>query len=323
MIILSIFLIIISIIISCFAFYKIKNINKINTEIELKNNQLKKENEEALVELKQTENNLNKARSDYCLVTNDIANAINNLDNLHKETESVINDKEKLSNKAFENYCEILENKYKELEIEYTQNEEILKESYFQVQSSLLQEKEQIEQELEKMRKTRAATIEASLREEQVKQNLSFYCLTVSSQDKEDIEMLEKIKPRLNNPRILSMLIWSTFYQKPMTTLCNKIIGTSIKTGIYKITNQLNNQCYIGQAVDLATRWKQHAKCGLGIDTPQGNKLYQAMIEDGLYNFSFEVLEECPREQLNEKEKYYIQLYQSKEFGYNSTAGNK
>ena len=46
-------------------------------------------------------------------------------------------------------------------------------------------------------------------------------------------------------------------------------------------------------------------------------------MADGLWNFSFEVLEECPKEDLNEKERYYIQLYQSKEYGYNSTAGNK
>ena len=118
------------------------------------------------------------------------------------------------------------------------------------------------------------------------------------------------------------MLIWSTYFQKPMTNLCNNVIGTEIKSGIYKITNQKDNLCYIGQAVDLARRWKDHAKCGLGIDTPASNKLYQSMIEDGIWNFSFEVLEECPREQLNEKEKYYINLYDSKNYGYNVTKGN-
>ena len=119
------------------------------------------------------------------------------------------------------------------------------------------------------------------------------------------------------------MLIWKTYFQKPMTELCNKVIGTTTKSGIYKITNQLDDMCYIGQSVDLATRWKDHAKCGLSIDTPPGNKLYQAMIKDGLWNFSFEVLEECPRDQLDEKEKYYIKLYQAKDYGYNSTSGNK
>ena len=92
---------------------------------------------------------------------------------------------------------------------------------------------------------------------------------------------------------------------------------------IYKITNQLTNMCYIGQAVDLAKRWKDHAKCGLGIDTPVNNKLYKAMQLNGLENFTWEILEECPSNELNEKEKFYIELYQAYEYGYNSTKGNK
>ena len=74
---------------------------------------------------------------------------------------------------------------------------------------------------------------------------------------------------------------------------------------------------------DVADRWKQHAKCGLGIDTPAANKLYKAMQEDGINNFSWELIEKCPREQLNEKEKYYIELYDAYNFGYNSNVGIK
>jgi group I intron endonuclease len=108
-----------------------------------------------------------------------------------------------------------------------------------------------------------------------------------------------------------------------MTTLCNNILGTKVVCGIYKITNLNTNLCYIGQAVDMATRWKTHCKCGLGIDTPQANKLYKAMQEDGVWNFSWELLEECPQSQLNEKEAEYIEIYQSKDYGYNTQAGRK
>ena len=93
--------------------------------------------------------------------------------------------------------------------------------------------------------------------------------------------------------------------------------------GIYKITNQITGYCYIGQSVDIAERWKQHAKCGLGIDTPIGNKLYASMQKDNIWNFSWELLEECSKDQLDEKEKFYIELYQAYEYGYNSTKGNK
>ena len=47
------------------------------------------------------------------------------------------------------------------------------------------------------------------------------------------------------------------------------------------------------------------------------------MQEYGIWNFAFEVIEECPREQLNEKEKYYIDLYNSYDYGFNSNRGNK
>ena len=73
----------------------------------------------------------------------------------------------------------------------------------------------------------------------------------------------------------------------------------------------------------MAARWSEHAKCGLGIDTPAGNKLYKAMQEYGLQSFSWELLEKCNREELNEKERYYISLYDSVNYGYNILKGNK
>ena len=45
------------------------------------------------------------------------------------------------------------------------------------------------------------------------------------------------------------------------------------------------------------------------------------MIQDGIWNFSWELLEQCPRSDLDEKEKFYINLYQSYEYGYNSNTG--
>lgn len=46
------------------------------------------------------------------------------------------------------------------------------------------------------------------------------------------------------------------------------------------------------------------------------------MLKDKLENFSWEVLEQCDKTQLDEKEKFYIELFKSKELGYNSTSGN-
>lgn len=62
---------------------------------------------------------------------------------------------------------------------------------------------------------------------------------------------------------------------------------------------------------------------GIGIDTPQGSKLYKAMQEYGIGCFSFELLESCSPEKLNEKERYFIDLYSSSTLGYNSNKGVK
>lgn len=224
---------------------------------------------------------------------------------------------------AFCEYANNLEAHYHSSEAEYDELIEDLETAYDERQDELAAMLDVERAELAKISNTRAAAIQAQLKEKEIKEQSSFYCLNISKLDLDDIEVLERIKPKLHQPRILSMLIWSTYYQKPMTALCNNILGKDTICGIYKITNQADNMCYIGQSVDIAKRWKDHAKCGLGIDTPASNKLYKAMQEDGLHNFSWELLQACDRAELDEKEKYYIELYQAKEFGYNSTAGNK
>ena len=74
--------------------------------------------------------------------------------------------------------------------------------------------------------------------------------------------------------------------------------------------------CYVGQAAKLAERWKQHIKRGLGADPITKNKLYPAMKAIGVENFSFEVIEECERSKLDEREDYWQNFFKAKEFGY-------
>lgn len=224
-----------------------------------------------------------------------------------------------------ESSMEELGKKYQEIEEDYETEYHKLMADLVQDMNKTMEIKRRQVKELEEERAKLAASIEASIkarvREKEIKEQLDFYCLQIDPIDLSDIETLEKVKSRLNKPRILSMLIWQTYYQKPMTQLCNDVLGTSAVTGIYKITNQTTDQVYIGQARDMAARWKEHAKCGLDIDRPAGNKLYQAMMEDGLQNFSWELLEKCSAAELNEKERKYIELYKSAEFGYNSNKG--
>lgn len=303
---------IIFLILSCILLiytYKCKNkINVLNTNIANENYILDLQNQS----LKEKEQEIEKSIKIKIQELNDISHSI----------EDDFENKKALSNKAFESYCDTLDNSYKEKEREYQEHLSLLGVSYEKHQLDLLRKTDKIREELDSIKATRTAAIQAQIKEKEIKEKREFYMLCPKAADIDDIRRLERIKPDLHNPRVLSMLIWSTFFQKPMTTLCNNVLGTSTVTGIYKITNQENDMCYIGQAVDVATRWKNHAKCGLDIDTPAGNKLYKAMKEEGIWNFSWELLEECPRNELDAKEKFYIELYQSKDFGYNTTKGN-
>lgn len=243
-------------------------------------------------------------------------------ENLHQIDETISNSKQR-SQEAFESYCDILDSAYRNTEEEYSELEDNLREAYAIAQEKLLAETSEIQKELDKIKATRTAAIEAQIREKKIKEQQSFYCLKISDADIADIQKLENIKKTLNKPRVLSMLIWQTWFQKPLKALAANILGTSTVTGIYKITNIITGECYIGQAADVASRWSEHAKCGLGIDTPAGNKLYKAMQEYGLQSFSWELLEKCDRAELNEKERYYIGLYDSVNYGYNILKGNK
>lgn len=78
--------------------------------------------------------------------------------------------------------------------------------------------------------------------------------------------------------------------------------------GIYIIQNKTNGKVYIGQAVNIANRFQDH-KAGYGIN--HNSAIDLAIQKYGEENFSFNVLIECPKEQLNELEAYYADLYNS------------
>ena len=174
---------------------------------------------------------------------------------------------------------------------------------------------------LQTLKQTRKAAYQSLLRQKEIKNKIDDYRLVPSNVELSDIKKLEKVKMELAKPRILSMLIWQTYWQPLAKVRFPVILKDKTKMGIYKITNIETNECYIGQAVDIYKRWNQHCKAGLGIDTPPGNKLYKAIQEYGLQNFTFEILLECNRDELNEKEKYFISLYQADTYGYNGNIG--
>ena len=90
--------------------------------------------------------------------------------------------------------------------------------------------------------------------------------------------------------------------------------------GIYKYQNKLNGKIYIGQSTDIERRYQQHLwdaekrpEQGTGIDL--------AINKYGINNFTFEIIEQCNPEQLDERERFWIEYFNSYTEGYNRTPG--
>lgn len=85
--------------------------------------------------------------------------------------------------------------------------------------------------------------------------------------------------------------------------------------GIYKITNNKNEKVYIGQSQNMYERWKQHRTALKNGNHP--NKEMQKDWSKSSRGFRWDVVEYCSLEKLNEREKYWIDKYNSIEEGYN------
>lgn len=180
-----------------------------------------------------------------------------------------------------------------------------------------LNEKIQFEEsQLEDLRHKVEAAVAYDKRNEENKNKSNFYKLNLTDEDLDEISELRKIISHFRNPEPVNKVIWKTYYEKPYTDLVGRVVGSGVHCGIYKITNLQNNMCYVGQSTNIAERWKQHIKRGLGADTPTRNKLYPIMQAVGVENFSFEIIEECTKSQLNDREDYWQDFFKAKEFGY-------
>ena len=179
------------------------------------------------------------------------------------------------------------------------------------------------EERLESLVQTEKAAKAVLLKQKEQRDRIDDYRLIPSDSELIEIKELEEIKKELRKPRVLSMLIWQTFWQPLAKVKFPIILQDKTKMGIYKITNIKTQECYVGQSVDIYKRWCEHCKAGLGIDTPPGNKLYKAIQSEGLENFTFELLSQCKQNELNERERYFIKLFQADTYGYNSNMGIK
>lgn len=176
---------------------------------------------------------------------------------------------------------------------------------------------QELQDQIEQLRSSVASAVEIAKHKMEEENKIEFYRLQLPNTSVNDIQALRSVESLLSNPETINKVIWKSYYERPYTDLIGRLgLANSATCGIYKITNIENEMTYIGQAVNIADRWRQHIKRGIGAEAPINNKLYPAMKKFGPENFTFEIVEVCPRAKLNEREDYWQDFYKAKEFGY-------
>ena len=149
-----------------------------------------------------------------------------------------------------------------------------------------------------------------------------YYRLNLSKNDLDDIDYLRKAQTIISHKEAIDKVIWDVYYKPAYDILMTHVFPNKKDKvcGIYKITCLTTDKAYVGQSVDIKERFKQHIKSSISY-LSTSNKLYSEMKLYSPTDFLFELLEEVPRTDLNEREIYYIDLYKTNEFGLNSTRG--
>lgn len=89
--------------------------------------------------------------------------------------------------------------------------------------------------------------------------------------------------------------------------------------GIYKIQNKINGKIYIGQSVNITRRLWEHKT----FKNAKPENIDYYIQKEGIENFKYDIIEECEKDSLIEREKYWIQYYDSYNNGYNQTLGGE
>ena len=276
-----------------------------------------------------------KKRKEYESEINEIAitkaELLKNYNKLLEQQKSLLKDikeKETFNNSLFkireEELNRIIDEKKKEgikridVELEKIRQDKltILNAEYKQFESDqeeikrkTLIEIEEIINLLDDYRSQREAVNLAILREKEIKEKENFYKIVIPENDQEDIEVLKTIGPRLRNREALNKLIYDVFVKRPLNELIKRVTNGKEVSGIYKITYIKTGEAYIGKSTNISTRWQNHIKTACGLEGAARTTFHNRLEQDGIWNYTFEILEEVPKDKLSEREKFYIELY--------------
>ena len=180
---------------------------------------------------------------------------------------------------------------------------------------------DKISADLEAFRAKQNAVNQEILRRRELEEQKDFYRVCLSDDAIADISLLQIARQNLKKPEIIDKIIYDNYVAKPVLEMIKRVLQNSTCSGIYKITCQETKEIYIGKSTDIKNRWQQHCKTAFNCGTIASSVLHRKMQQYGIENFTFELLEKVPKDQLSEREKYYIEFYKTKEVGLNERNG--
>lgn len=258
---------------------------------------------------------------------------INHLNELisekEKSTEQIINSQKQIIDKELAIYQkEAKEQSDREISEYYAKKTraatidfENLSEENLNKINSLKEQISQITEVLNEFKAKRETINAAILRERELEEKKDFYRIVLEDNDIKDIQLFRQIEENIYNKEAINRLIYEVFIKRPAAEMIKRVLKGNAPSGIYKITYIPTGESYIGKSTDVSKRWTEHIKSSLNIGTIAHSSLHTKMAKEGLWKFTFELLEEVPKDKLTEREKYYIDFYNTKNMGLNQKDG--
>ena len=205
------------------------------------------------------------------------------------------------------------EKRQRYLDAHFARIKELEEIAYNKKKEELSAEIERLKSELDDFKARQDSVNEAILREKELKEKEDFYSIQISENDQEDIKVLQSMDLKLHNRDVIPKLIWELYIRRPCQEMIKRITGGRKIGGIYKITYKETGEAYIGKTTDFATRWQNHCKTAIGLEGAARATLHNRLGQDGLWNYTFEILEEVDKDNLSSREAFYIDLYGTKQ----------
>ena len=277
-----------------------------------------------------------KLEKDYKEVSKGYEKEVQKLQNIEKE----IKEKEQFNQNLYklreEELNRLIENKKKtELEKVDKEIEEWIASAQGaatfnsnQIQQSLQEEIDKKQKDLDELAaaiddyKARRNVINQEiLRARAIEEQQDFYRVQLPESSKHDLEILQSIRKELTKVDIFEKLLYDNYIKKSVDEMVKRVLKGENPSGIYKITRLKTGEIYIGKSVNVKDRWVQHAKSAFHCGTISHSALHTTIEKDGIENFTWELLEEVPKDKLGDREKYWIEFYDSKRYGLNMREG--